>query len=303
MDMSATPANAINHAIWINGEAVDCLLAEDRSIQYGDGFFTTVSIVDEKILNWPAHWARIQQSCQQLQMPLPAAQNLKLWLNSAINAYLREQNCHSAVLKIIVSRGVGGVGYAPLLEPKLNVLFYFKPHPMPSPLPSSMPSFDSNLSIGVCNSPASINGFAGVKSLNRLENVLARKEVIEKGWDEGIMLNPLGHVVCATQSNVYLIKAQQIITPAIVNSGVAGTTRAKLNDLLLAGGWDLQEGNLTLRDIENADELFLTNAVRGVQPITQFAEQSLATDMGHRIKTLWNQWQQEHALSASQLTF
>ncbi len=297
MDMSATPENAINHAIWINGEAVDCLFAEDRSIQYGDGFFTTISIVDHKILNWQAHWSRIKNSCQQLNIPVPAIADLKSWLNRAIESYLSQQSADRAVLKIVVSRGVGGVGYAPSSKPKLNILFYFKPHPVQSA------NLHAGIIAGVCKTQASINAFAGVKTLNRLENVLARQEVMENGWDEGIMLNYVDQVVCATQSNIYLVKENKIITPVIANSGVAGTTRASLYKLLQQHDWDLVEKNLSLQDVENADEIFFTNAVRGVQPVTQFADKSLNTNIANNLKRLWNNWQKEQALYAAEITF
>ncbi len=276
------------NSLWLNGKPADKIGLNDRSIQYGDGFFTTILVEDHRVMNWGAHWQRIENSCKALKMPLPDKIQIQQWVQHALVSYFESQQNASCVLKIVISRGEGGKGYAAPEQIQINTLFYIKPHAVNE---NSQP-----LKVGLCQTKASINDFAGVKSLNRIENVLARSEVHEKDCDEGIMQNALHEVVCGTQSNLYLIKDGIVITPRIDHSGVAGTCRDQLNLLLINNGWTLEERAVQLDEIEMADELFFTNAVRGVQPTAVFGKTEFKQDLSINISQLWQDWQQQTAI-------
>ncbi len=259
----------------------------DRGFLYGDGFFTTALIVKKKILNWQEHWQRLVTSAQRLQF-LPLSEKELL---DEINGFLKEhpETATVMVLKIIVTRGCGGQGYQP---PELDKV---KPHimlqllPFPAKITSSNLKNSKNyqawcvseLKVMTCQTTWGYQPLlAGMKHLNRLENVLARQELSQgegKEFDEGIMLDLEGLVISGTQSNICLIKNQQIITPVLTRSGVQGTLLARLKPWLILQGWEWVERPFDLNYLKQADEVFFCNAVRGVMPMKQLNEQPWST--------------------------
>ncbi|WP_040725576.1 aminodeoxychorismate lyase [Thiomicrorhabdus sp. Kp2] len=282
---------------WVNGLPQEEITLQDRAIQYGDGFFTTILVVNKQILNWASHWERIKNSSQVLGLPLIKLEQLSNWLEIALNDYFEKNDTKDCVLKIIITRGTGGVGYQMPETIGSNCLFYIKPSPIQ--LNQGELTAIQPMEIGLCKTLASMGSLAGVKSLNRLENVMARTEMAENGYQEGLMLNALNYVVCGTQSNIYLLKDGTVFTPKIKESGVAGTTRFQMNTLVQKLGWKMEEKNILLTQIEQADELFLTNAVRGVQPVKQFLNAQYTTVKTEQIHQAWSTWQMENATSVN----
>lgn len=294
--MSASNSSP-TYSLWLNGESASELTLNDRAIQYGDGFFTTISVVNNKVHNWQAHWRRIVQSSVALGMPTPEEKTLRIWLYSALSFYFQEHQTTDCVLKMIMTRGVGGVGYQPPKQVQPNILFYIKTHPLAS---SGERIETPNINACLCKTRASTTCLAGVKTLNRLENVLARSEAAEQGCDEGVMLDFEGRVVSGTQSNLYLIKGEQVLTPKLEYSGVEGTTFYQLNQVLVDSAWTLLEREINLQDLESADELFFTNAVRGVQPVRQFQGQGMTINKALEIQQIWDDWQIRNGLAISE---
>ncbi|WP_130537630.1 aminodeoxychorismate lyase [Thiomicrorhabdus indica] len=238
--------------VWKNFHPVEnaeyCISVFERGFQYGDGFFTTALIKQSQLLNWSAHKARLQMSAKRLRFPELDFETLEQSLRNQFITY-GQTDC---VCKIMVTRGVGGRGYLPPETPDVQVLSMLMPVPDFKHQPDNVAQV-SPIILEI--SPET----SGVKHLNRLSNVLARK-TMNVGFDEAVMLNAFGQVQCATQSNIFVIKDHQIITPRVNLSGVEGTARSCL--LTLA-----KEQVLTMDDVLNADTLFFTNAVRGVQVI------------------------------------
>lgn len=284
---------------WVNGKLQQELTVQDRSIQYGDGFFTTILVADKQVLNWSAHWQRIKNSSQALDLPLIDIEQLSNWLEVALDDYFEKSALKDCVLKIVITRGVGGIGYQMPNRIETNCLFYIKASPVQIKQ-KTLPAIAS-MEIGLCKTLASIGSLAGVKTINRLENVMAKTEMARQGFEEGLMINAQNHIVCATQSNIYLLKGEKIITPQITQSGVAGTTRYSINKLVQNLGWKLQLKDISLADIEQADELFLTNAVRGIQPIQQFLSNSYKTEKTTLIHQAWSNWQMQNATDVNNL--
>lgn len=255
----------IKHQAWLNGEPCEQSLASDRGLAYGDGFFTTILCSKKQPLNWLGHWQRIQRSLHALKLGDIDQTLLVQELQTALSQSSFEDFC---ILKLIVTRGSGGRGYAPPKSANLQRLIYL----MPAPFESEHLQGLAELNAIVCQTAASINpSMAGLKHLNRLENVLARDEVVEKGCDEGLMFNAFGHLVGGTQSNIVLIRQRshslQALTPKLNLSGVQGTCLSALKQLSLDVHW--QEQEITLADLSTAKALFVCNAVRGVQAIKQ----------------------------------
>ncbi|WP_051678575.1 aminodeoxychorismate lyase [Thiomicrospira pelophila] len=283
----------MNQQAWLNGEPTEQLLAYDRGLAYGDGFFTTILCYQKKPLNWLGHWQRIQESLQTLRLGEIDKNQLINELQTALYESASDGFC---ILKLIVTRGTGGRGYAPPKPSNLHRLIYVMPTPFQ---PTDVAPSLVELSAMICQTAASINpSMAGLKHLNRLENVLARNEVVDNEFDEGLMFNEFGHLVGGTQSNIVLINqtshGRQALTPKLDLSGVKGTCLSALKNLSLDLNW--QEKTISLSELRTAEAVFVCNAVRGVQAIKQLIiSDKVAIDyaiepvqMIHQAWWLWN---------------
>lgn len=185
------------NSVWLNYrplEKTDCCVSVfDRGVQYGDGFFTTAKVVNGVLLNWTAHKARLQMSCQRLGFPEMDVEKLEHSLQQQFADYAQTD----AVCKILVTRGEGGRGYLPPETPNIQVFSLLMP--LPAFAEQAIHAQLSSVILEV--SPM----LAGVKHLNRLTNVLAR-QTMNAGFAEALMLNAFGQVQCATQSNLFVIK-------------------------------------------------------------------------------------------------
>lgn len=276
---------------WVDGQVQSTLDVLDRAVQYGDGFFTTMLAAEGQLYNWPAHWRRLSASVVRLGFPEIEEQTVLQQLRQALTG-----NLQPIVVKVIVSRGLGGIGYQPPVEAKPRIIIQASPHPTYKKA-SDMTEMHPAMAVALCESICAINPqLAGMKHLNRLENVLARAELAGTAFSEGIMLNARQKVISATQSNVFLIKGTRLITPALVESGVEGTTRHQLRFLSESLGLEWIECEITLDEIRNADELFLSNAVRGIMPVKEFMDMKFAVERVVEIQQAWSQWQQNNAI-------
>ncbi len=304
--MNAANMNSSEVTTIVNGSLIDAVSVRDRGLQYGDGFFTTMLVTGDQLLNWPGHWRRVQQAASRLQFPAMDELELFTQVKQAIAVfnYTKSTIESNKVVKIIFTRGVGGVGYQipekPLISTILQVAL--APIQIEREAETNLPMFaqPQAIEIGLCETLCGIQPqLAGLKHLNRLENVLARSEIAHKGLPEGIMLNAYQQAIGGTQSNLFLIKGHRLITPQLTDSGVEGTTRYQLSQL--AGSLDLvwQEANLLITDLMQADELFLANAVRGIMPVNLFNQKRYPTIKTFEIHQAWSTWQRENAVSLS----
>jgi len=283
---------------WVNGQRQLHISVLDRAVQYGDGFFTTLLVMDGKLYNWQAHWWRLQMSAERLAFPLLNESETLQSITSAIQSVQAElEKSIPLVVKLIITRGEGGKGYQPPSQPDMTTVVQVGTHP----LYEHSDQFEEQqpiLELGLCKTLCSIQPqLAGLKHLNRLENVLARNELLDLGLDEALMLNAKQEVICATQSNLFLIKDRTLITPKLDQSGVEGTTRKQMQTLAQASGLGYAEKVLHLDDVFAADELFLTNALRGVMPVKQFKHATYTSECSFEIHQAWCEWQHQNARS------
>lgn len=246
-------------AIYRGRERLAALDPADRGLAYGDGVFETVLVFAHQAVWWPAHWARLARGAAALGVGLPQ----RGWLEAELGPLLSSAP-DNAVLKLILTRGAGGRGYAadPGLEPTLVLSVHAAPPPPAGPL--VLRWCDTRLAI----QPA----LAGIKHLNRLEQVLARAEWRDPAIHEGLMLDTEGHVACATAANVFARIGDRWLTPPVDRRGVAGVARA----WVLANAPDAAEAELTAADVESAEALFLCNAVRGILPVGRLGQKHWA---------------------------
>jgi 4-amino-4-deoxychorismate lyase len=237
----------------INGQARDSVSAMDRGLSYGDGLFETIRVVAAHAPLWERHMQRLAMGCARLRMLAPDPR--PLWQEVL-------QVCTGlpdAVVRITVTRGVGERGYAP--PPSSRSTRIVAAFPMPV-MPASM--YRDGIRMHLCKTTLADQPLlAGIKHLNRLEQVLARAEWDDPAVAEGVVCDQHGHAISATAANLFAVIDGAIVTPLLERCGVAGVGRAAVIDALPA----CQIRDLPLTECLRASELFLSSSVRGILPV------------------------------------
>jgi len=244
-------------AYWVNGERDGAVSPFDRGLHYGDGLFETMRVVDGRIRLLDQHLGRLGAGCERLAIARPPAALLLAELHEAARIPT------AGVVKLIVTRGSGGRGYRAPESPATTRWIAAYPPPDHAALWAQ-----HGVDVRFCTTVLSEQpALAGLKHLNRLEQVCARNEWSGAKPQEGLMLDAHGRVVCGTMSNLFAIRGGIWATPRIDRCGVAGTMRATILQAARAAGKTCVEVDLDRSDVEDADELFLTNAVVGAWPV------------------------------------
>jgi len=239
---------------WVDGAAATAVPADDRGLQYGDGLSETIVLRGAAPRFFEAHLARLALGCSRLGIGFAAWDALR-----AEVAHIARQSPPLAILKIIVTRGSGPRrGYAPhgTLEPRRVLMLFAAP---------AMPAVEAGVRLRVASLRLAENpALAGVKHLNRLENVLAAREAGHADHFESLLLDARDQVICGTMSNVFVVRGGRLITPRVDRCGVAGVLRSMVLREAPGLGVPAQEGSLTLDQLLAADEVFITNVRIGV---------------------------------------
>ncbi len=243
--------------IMIDGSPGDTIPVTDRAIQYGDGLFETIAVREGRLELWRSHMERLRAGCERLGFGMPEPQLLLREARRLI------QGQRHAVLKIILSRGVGGRGYlAPQSPVPTRILAL---HPWPE---WPRESRSTGVAIRVCSTPLGLNPLlAGIKHLNRLEQVMARAEWRDPAIAEGVMSDIEGNLIEGTRSNLFLVRDGVLLTPDLSRCGVAGIMRGAVLEAARRRGIRCVTGRLQRSHLEQAQELFLTNSLIGIWPV------------------------------------
>jgi len=247
----------------INGEPESRIEAMDRGLQFGDGVFETIRLEAGRPALWARHWARLCRGLDRLGIPRPREQD-------CLDELARASLDVPSMAKLIVTRGPGPRGYAPPARARPTRIVM-------GGAPLDIPGTSDILRLGVCRTRVARSPLPGCKHLNRLENVLARREWAED-WDEGLMLDAGGRVRCGTQSNVFVLEDGVLLTPGLSAHGVAGTRRGWLLDNAQAFGLRVREASLTLERVRRGDAVFLTSARLGLRRAALVPKQGQPTD-------------------------
>jgi len=233
------------------GRARLWLEPEDRGLAYGDGVFETLLVHRGQPVWWQEHWQRLVRGAARLGLPLPDENEVR----HECMALLAETRGRG-VLKIILTRGIGGRGYAPPADALPTVVLSTHPAP-PAPRAGGLQLRWARTTLAV--QPA----LAGIKHLNRLEQVLARAEWNDPEVDEALMCDGEDRVVSAVAANLFVLLGGRWLTPSVERCGVAGIAR----EWLLASVPGAAVAELNAAEISRADALFLCNSVRGILPV------------------------------------
>ena len=267
--------------VWVDGRVVEAtepvLTAFDRGFQLGDGVFETLRARGGRPTELPEHAARLRRSAAGLAIPLSG--DVEAALVRAIDELLTAEGLGGpdgdASVRITVSRGAFfGRGLLPPDEhPEPTIVVQAWPVP---PVPAA------HLETGLHLVTSSVrrdpeNPLIGVKTTSRADYVHARIEARSAGADDALFLTIDGHLSEATSANVFLVRGDELATPALACAILAGTTRDWI--LRWASGVGLRpaEGWLTVRDLAEADEAFLSSSVAGILPVTRFAREPIGT--------------------------
>lgn len=245
----------------INGIETDQIPASDRGFQYGDGLFETIPIEKGKPLFLLQHINRLKTGCQRLKIQFPGTELL-------VEEALRISNANfyePAILKIIVTRGSGGRGYR--CPEVLQSTRVFSLHPRPS---FKMDFNTSGIRAVFCKSRLGINpSLAGLKHLNRLEQIVARAEWDDPNIQEGLMFDSEENLIEGTMTNLFIIKQNVLVTPDLSRCGVEGIIRSLVLEIAKLNGYIVRITQVGIDDIQNADEVFVTNSVVGIWPVVE----------------------------------
>lgn len=261
---------------WVNGKQQTQISIFDRGLMYGQSVFETITTFEQKALLLEDHLQRLKQGCDVLGIGVDLNR-----LTDEINTAL-EVTEQKAVLRISITMGEGGRGYKnPDASEATRILSL---HEYPT---IRKQNYTDGIQIGVAEIRLAEQAtLAGIKHSNRLEQIIARSQW-QQNWQEALLLDQQGHVIEATQSNVFIVSDNELKTPDLTHAGVAGVMRnfviSKAQDI----GVNCQIVPLSIDDIKTSDEVFVTNSVIGLWPVQQFQQtQYTGFDVSQKLLTV-----------------
>jgi 4-amino-4-deoxychorismate lyase len=234
----------------VDGVVATTVAADDRGLAYGDGLFETMRVRQGRAPLWDRHLARLREGCERLRIPAPDGTVLQADLAAA------SQGIADAVVRLTVTRGSGPRGYAPPAMPVARRVVSGAPMPA-----ITAAATRDGVALFACQTTLALQpALAGIKHLNRLEQVLARAEWRDEAFGEGLLLDTAGRLACATAANLFVVVDGALLTPRVDRCGVAGVGRALVLD------WfpDAREADLNPDVLARASEVFITSSVRGM---------------------------------------
>jgi len=233
--------------------------ASDRGLAYGDGLFETMASIEGRIRYLDYHLDRLAAGCRRLSISLPSLSALR----EEIEAACPQRG--NAVLKLIVTRGSSARGYRPPADAsptKIMSVSDWPNHPRSH--------YTRGITVRSLRTPIGENPvLAGMKHLCKLEQVMAQMELRETDADEGLQYTNGGVVVGGTMSNLFVLIDGVLSTPSVASCGVSGVMRRVVMETAEKLRLPLREQRIERRDLAKASELFLTNAIIGIWPITR----------------------------------
>lgn len=258
--------------IWVNGKLADprkpLVSAYDHGFLYGDGVYETVRIYGGQIFGFDAHFRRLLKSAKGLGLAVPASRE---GLRRAVVSLIRVNRLEEASVRITLSRGPGPMGFdpRPCTTPTLAV--------MPGPHPKHDPAlYEKGIKIVLAktrrNPKVSLDPI--MKTTNNLNNILAKREAIQAGAYEAVMLNTVGDVAEGTISNVFFVKGDRLVTPSLACGLLEGVTRTEVLRAGKCRGMTVEERPVKPEELFRADEVFLTSTTFEVLPVTRIQDVS-----------------------------
>lgn len=252
----------------VNGISQDYLPLSDRAVQFGDGAFTTFRIKNGTPLFWSLHQQRLREACLRLHIAAP------LWdtLYAEVHKLAAEQG--EGVGKVILSRGEGGRGYATshVNGPTRAVAVF--------PLPERVAQWRQyGIGLHWAQFRLAIQPqLAGIKHLNRLEQIMGRREITEAGWDEAIFCDTQDKIIECNAFNLFWRKQETLFMPQLDNCGVSGVMARVLAEHCALHGHTIKEVAVRPAALDDVDEIFISNSVFGAVPVMSLGSRMLPSN-------------------------
>ncbi|WP_193214545.1 branched-chain-amino-acid transaminase [Luteolibacter marinus] len=251
--------------IWLDGELVEESAAKisvfDHGLLYGDGVFEGIRFYNGRVFRLEEHIKRLFESARAIVLTMP-------WTQEEVCRYVVEtvaaNEINDGYIRLVVTRGSGGLGLNPYLCKKASMFII-------ASTISLYPTehYENGLSVITCATrrPAPAALMPQVKSLNYLNNVMAKVEAIQAGALEAVMLNEQGYVAECTGDNIFILRDGVMYTPLVSDGALDGITRRVIFELAAKLGVKIEERSLTRYDLFVADEFFLTGTAAEVIPV------------------------------------
>lgn len=250
----------------VDGEPAAACPSDDRGLAYGDGVFRTLRVAHGRPQAWTAHMTRLADDAHRLGLARPNAR--QLWHDA--QQLIAERP--DGVLKIILTRGSGGRGYAPAEAATLRRIVSI--HDLPAHALGQAPLLELEWSpVALARQPL----LAGVKHLNRLEQVLARDDCRRRGTADAAMCDSAGWLISTTMRNLLLRDASgRWWTPALDQAGVAGVTRQRLMSALASSAGEVRQCAIAADSLDVFDAVVACNSVAGISPVRRIGHSTFA---------------------------
>lgn len=235
----------------------------DHGLLYGDGVFEGVRFYNGKVFRWEEHRERLYKSAAAIALTIPLDPAA---LTEALLETIRRNGLTDGYIRLVVTRGRGDLGLSPWNCPKPTIIIIAAKITL-----YPQESYEKGLKVVTCSTRRIAHGALSpmVKSLNYLNNIMAKIEASHAGAGEGLMLNEQGLVAECTGDNIFLVSSGRITTPPISSGALAGVTRAVAIEIATEFGIEVTEPQMTRYDIYTADECFLTGTAAEIIPAVE----------------------------------
>jgi branched-chain amino acid aminotransferase len=253
--------------IYIDGtfypEAEAKISVFDHGLLYGDGIFEGIRFYNGRVFKFEEHLTRLWESANAICLKIPLSREE---MTEAVLESVRQNELRDGYIRLVVTRGVGNLGLSPERCPRASVIIIAASIAL---YPEEL--YQRGLDVITCatrrTSPAALS--PAVKSLNYLNNILAKIEATQAGAGEGLMLNEQGYVAECTGDNIFILKRGALITPPISAGALRGITRDVVFEIAQEFGIAVSEPEVTRYDIYTADECFLTGTAAEIIPMVK----------------------------------
>ena len=250
------------------------ITTENRAFKYGDAIFETVKVMRHKVVFWEDHYFRLMSSMRMLRMKIPMEFTLEFLENEILKTVAVQENAISYRVRLNIFRKDGG-----LYTPKTNKIDYS------IQVNENLYQIKDSYSLDVFKDFYNYSGLLStIKTNNRMVNTLASIFAEENDLDNCILLNEKKGVVEVTNGNIFIVKGTVIKTPALGEGCIKGIIRSKVIEILLKNDeFTVVETSISPFEIQKADEVFITNAIIGVQPVTNYKKKQFTSKVVAKI--------------------
>lgn len=250
------------------------LTTDNRGFKYGDGIFETIKVVNEKVIFWEDHYFRLMASMRMLRMKIPMEFTLEFLEKEILKTVAVLEKGASFRVRLNVFRKDGG-----LYTPKTNAINYL--------IEASESNYKTKetYEIDVFKDFYNYSGLLStIKTNNRMLNTLASIYANENDLDNCILVNERKGVVEVANANIFIVKNNIVKTPALTEGCIKGVVRSKVIDILIKNkDFTIEETVISPFEIQKADEVFITNAIMGIQAVTKYKKKSFNTDLAGKL--------------------